>query len=134
MPPKKTVKKSRVEKPYNHGTMSKSAFWGMIRSCLRQKSRWWKPIAEVKKLAKRAKKNGGRQKFEYQCNHCKEWFPEKSVQVDHVVDAGTLTCKEDVGDFIERLFCEADGLQVLCSDCHQIKTNNARANKNSAKN
>lgn len=125
MPSKKTVK-SRVEKPYNHGTMSKSAFWGMIRSCLRQKSRWWKPIAEAKKLAKRAKKNGGRQKFEYQCNHCKNWFPDKEVQVDHLIDAGSLTCKEDVGDFVERLFCEVDGLQVLCKDCHQIKTNNAR--------
>lgn len=129
MPPKKKTVKPRVEKPYNHGTMSKSAFWGMIRSCLRQKSRWWKPISEAKKLAKRVKKNGGRQKFEYQCNICKEWFAEKEIQVDHTIDAGSLTCKEDVGDFIERLFCEVDGLQVVCKPCHQIKTNNARNTK-----
>lgn len=130
MPPKKKVTKSRVEKPYNHGTMSKSAFWGMIRSCLRQKSRWWKPIAECKKLARRVYKGKNKtQKWEYQCSNCKEWFMEKEIAVDHIIEAGTLTCKEDAGDFIERLFCEVDGFQVLCNkrldgkeSCHKKKT------------
>ena len=127
---KKRVVKSRVEKPYNHGTMSESAFWGMIRSALRQKSRWWKPISEVKKLAKRTKKDGGRQKFEYQCAMCKGWFKDKEVQVDHIEESGALKGKEDVGDFIVKLFCEVDGLQVLCNkredgveSCHRKKTN-----------
>ena len=30
--------------------MTEAAFWSMIRSALRQKSRWWKPIAECKNL------------------------------------------------------------------------------------
>ena len=42
------VKRSRVNKTRNSGTLSESAFWSFIRSALRQKSRWWKPISECK--------------------------------------------------------------------------------------
>lgn len=128
MPPKKKVK-SRVEKLRNHFTLSEAGFWSLIRSNLRNASRWWKPIAEAKKRAKRAKKNGGRQKFEYQCNHCKEWFSEKEIAVDHIIEAGTLTCGDDLKGFVERLFVEVDGFQVLCNkrldgkeSCHKKKT------------
>ena len=31
-----------------------------------------------------------RQKYEYQCNSCKEWFPEKKINVDHINPAGSL--------------------------------------------
>ena len=119
------VKKRRIlkEKPRCNGTMTESAFWSFIRSALRQKSRWWKPISTAKANARRPYKGPlKRQKYEYQCNHCKKWFPEKHVNVDHIVPAGTLTCAADLPGFVERLFCEVEGLQVLCSDCHDIKT------------
>lgn len=120
---KKAVRKSRVEKPYNHGTMSKSMFFSMIRSALRQKSRWWKPIAECKKRSRRDYKGPlKRQKFEYQCNYCKNWFPEKKVAVDHIIPAGELNSFEDLAEFTKKLFCEIDGLQVLCETCHDVKT------------
>lgn len=128
---KKVVRKSRVEKPYNQGTMSKSMFFSMIRSALRQKSRWWKPIAECKKLAKRVYKGPlKRQKFEYQCNQCKNWFPDKKVAVDHIIPAGELNDFNDIPGFVQRLFCEIDGLQVLCENCHSMKTKEERENKN----
>ena len=50
------VRKPRVPRTRNAGTMTEAAFWSMIRSALRQKSRWWKPIAECKKLARRKSK------------------------------------------------------------------------------
>lgn len=136
MPPKKAVK-SRVEKPYNNGTLSKAGFWSLIRSTLRNASRWWKPIAQCKQNAKRKYTGKNKlQKWEYQCNHCKEWFKEKEIAVDHIVEAGALTCKEDVGDFIERLFCEVDGFQVLCNkrvdgkeSCHKKKTDEYMKNR-----
>jgi hypothetical protein len=128
----KTVKpkKERVAKTRNNSTMSEAAFWGMIRSCLRQKSRWWKPVAEVKKLARRAYKGKNKlQKWEYQCNYCQQWFMEKEIAVDHIIEAGTLTCANDLAGFVERLFVETDGLQVLCNkrndgkeSCHKKKT------------
>lgn len=123
---KKTVKRTpraKSVKVRNAGTMTESAFWSFIRSALRQKSRWWKPITECKMKARRAYKGPSkRQKFEYQCNSCKAWFPEKQINVDHIKPAGSLNCKEDLAGFVERLFCELDNLQVLCESCHDVKT------------
>jgi len=121
---KRPVKKtSRVPKTRNAGTMTESAFWSFIRSALRQKSRWWKPITECKMKARRPYKGPNkRQKFEYLCNSCKTWFPDKQINVDHIVGAGSLNCGQDLPGFVDRLFCEQDNLQVLCTTCHDHKT------------
>ena len=119
----KRVRAAKTPKTRNAGTMTESAFWSFIRSGLRQKSRWWKPITECKLRAKRTYKGTNkRQKFEYQCNSCKQWFPEKQINVDHIIGAGSLNCGADLDGFVNRLFCEADNLQVLCTTCHDQKT------------
>lgn len=123
MTKKKTVRKSRVLKTRNSETMTEAGFWSFIRSTLRQKSRWWKPISQCKQEARR-KYNGPnkRQKWEYQCNEYKNWFPDKQINVDHIKPAGSLNSANDLPGFIERLFCEVDNLQVLCKEHHDIKT------------
>ena len=123
MTKKKTVRRTAAPKTRNAGTMSESAFWTFIRSALRQKSRWWKPITECKLKARRPYKGvNRRQKFEYQCNVCKKWFADKEINVDHIVGAGSLNCSADLAGFVDRLFCEQDNLQVLCETCHNTKT------------
>lgn len=123
-------RKGTTPKTRNAGTMTESAFWGFIRSSLRQKSRWWKPIAEAKAKAKRKYKGPNkRQKFEYLCNVCKEWFADKEINVDHIIPAGTLRSAQDLPGFVERLFCEVDNLQVLCQGCHDIKTKQEKLKK-----
>lgn len=120
---KPTKRASKIVKTRNAGTMTESAFWSFIRSALRQKSRWWKPITECKMKARRPYKGPNkRQKFEYQCNTCKLWFPEKKINVDHMVPAGSLNTGQDLPGFVERLFCEQENLQVLCETCHDKKT------------
>jgi 5-methylcytosine-specific restriction endonuclease McrA len=120
---KKTTRRTASPKTRNAGTMTESAFWSFIRSTLRQKSRWWKPITQCKMESRRPYKGPlKRQKFEYQCNSCKKWFPEKKINVDHIVGAGSLNCAADLPGFVERLFCEQDNLQVLCEVCHNEKT------------
>lgn len=119
----------RAELTRAGATMSEAAFWSMIRSCLRQKSRWWKPIAAAKAKAKRPYKGTNkRQKFEYKCNHCKKWFTDKQVRVDHIKPVGTLKSAKDLPDFVENLFCEIENFQVLCSPCHDKKTKQDRVN------
>jgi 5-methylcytosine-specific restriction endonuclease McrA len=123
MAKKKVTRKTQTPKTRNAGTMTESAFWSFIRSALRQKSRWWKPIAQAKAKAKRAYKGPlKRQKFEYQCAECLNWFPDKKINVDHRIPAGTLRCADDLPGFVERLFCEVNNLQVLCTTCHDKKT------------
>jgi len=128
------AKRKVMPKTRNSGTLTESAFWSFIRSGLRQKSRWWKPIAECKAKAKRAYKGPlKRQKFEYQCNQCKNWFPDKKINVDHICPAGSLNSAQDLAGFIERLFCEVDNLQVLCETCHNVKTKSEKDAKGTRK-
>jgi len=123
---KKKVSKPRKNaqpKTRNHFTMTESQFWGMIRSALRQKSRWWHPIQECKKQARRKSQSlNKRLKWEFQCNMCKNWFPDKEISADHIKPVGTLKCAQDLPDFVENLFSEIDNLQPLCSKCHNEKT------------
>ena len=117
----------KVPRTRNAGTMTESQFFAMIRSALREKSRWWKPTGIARLKSRRPYKGPiKRQKYEYQCNHCKQWFPIKQTQVDHIIPAGRLSSFDDLGEFAKRLFVEEDGLQILCSKCHDIKTKNEK--------
>jgi len=124
------AKRVKTPKTRNAGSMTESAFWSFIRSALRQKSRWWKPIIKCKMSARRPYKGPNkRQKFEYQCNVCKEWFPDKKINVDHIIPAGSLQSANDLPGFVERLFCEVDNLQVLCAKCHNEKTSSEKSKR-----
>jgi 5-methylcytosine-specific restriction endonuclease McrA len=122
----KTIKRTtrtKLPRERNAGTMTNAMFWSFIRSALRNKSRWWKPITQCRMNSRRAYKGTNkRQKFEYQCNKCKNWFPDKQIAVDHKVPAGSLNSGDDLKGFVERLFCEVEDLQVLCTGCHVVKT------------
>ena len=120
-------RKGTTPKTRNAGTLTESAFWSFIRSGLRQKSRFWKPITQCKMKARRPYKGPNkRQKFEYLCNVCKDWFPEKKINIDHIQPAGSLRCAQDLPGFVERLFCEIDNLQCICEKCHNVKTQNEK--------
>jgi hypothetical protein len=117
------AKRVIVPKTRNGGTLSESAFWSFIRSSLRRRTMVWVPIKQCKLKAKRPYiGTNKRQKFEYKCNICKKYFPEKEVSVDHIKPVGTLTCKNDLPQFVENLFCEEHNLQCICNKCHDAKT------------
>lgn len=115
---KKKPRKNSVLKTRNANTMTESAFWGMIRQTLRGKSRFWKPrLLALSKAKRKNESNNKRLKWEFQCNACKKYFPQKNVEVHHSIEAGSLKCANDLPGFVERLFAE-DGWVVLCRDCH----------------
>jgi 5-methylcytosine-specific restriction endonuclease McrA len=71
----------------------------------------------------------------YHCAGCDQDVPVsikiegkriKNVSVDHinpVVDVGGFV---DWNEFISRLYCELDNLQLLCKQCHDLKSKNER--------
>jgi endonuclease III len=64
-----------------------------------------------------------RQKFEYKCAICGEWFKAADVVVDHFPKAaGSILSLDDVGEFCNNLYCEVGNLRVLCVDDHDIYT------------
>ena len=50
---------------------------------------------------------------------CKNEFTNKDVQVNHKTPVVPLTGFDSWDALIERLFCEEDGLEVLCIPCHK---------------
>ena len=129
-------KTNRVPKTRASGTWTEAAFWGFIRSGLRRMSMRWRPLIQDALVAARrpskSKKNP-RLKWQFQCCECKKWKSRKYVEGDHVEPVGSFTCAEHAGDYINRLFCEIDGLRVVCKKCHRVKTNAHTKQRFSAK-
>lgn len=102
--------------------MTESAFWGMIRSCLRMKSRWRKPLQKYKK-SKQIEYiwPNKRRKRSYKCEDCWWLFDGKEVEINHIIPAWTLTCANDLPWFVERLFVEK-WFNLLCKECHKKET------------
>ena len=130
-------KKHRVPRTRAGGTLTESAFFGFIRSGLRQKSTRWKPSRDCMTTASRPitkedqKKRGIKYRSEYQCAHCEEWFrppqvikgkKKTHIAADHIVPVGSLKTFDDLAGFAERLFVEEEGFQALCTECHAVKT------------
>lgn len=104
-----------------------------IVSVLRSGTRRWPPKYETLNESKTEKKINtatGRMAQHYKCRKCKKDFPAKLVQVDHIQPV--VTPGEgfvDWNTFVERLFCDKDNLQVLCTACHDKKTQKEKKKK-----
>jgi len=87
-----------------------------IKNILRRGSFYWKARNEALAAARVSRGL-------YKCAVCGELFGPKEVDIDHinpVVDPRTGFTNWD--DYIRRLFCDADGFQILCrSGCHPVK-------------
>lgn len=118
----------RVNKPRAGGIWSESRYFAFIRGALRKAASRYPVKLSIKKKARRKKPEGveGRHVYEFQCKHCTGWFPDKDVEVDHIIPAGTLKTYNDLPRFVELLFCEEDNLQLLCKTCHRAKTKRER--------
>lgn len=120
---KQPVLKPRVAKTRNAGTLTEAAFFSWLRSQLRRSSMRWRPIYQALAMARRPSQSvNKRLKWEFQCAACKAWHARADVEVDHEPAVGSLRSFDDLPGFVERLFCEVDGLCVLCNACHHAKT------------
>jgi len=111
---------------YNGGFWTPARFNSFVKGGLRGISRRWPPkyqCLEAACIGKKLNDKSGRLAKHYQCAACSGLFPAKDVQVDHinpVIDpVEGFTTWDDV---INNMFCEAENLQVLCTECHRAKT------------
>lgn len=58
----------------------------------------------------------------YTCCKCKNTFGRKDIQMDHKIPVVPLNGWVSFDSFIERLYVEKDGFQVMCRICHKEKT------------
>lgn len=82
---------------------------------LRRLSQQWPPKNEAKKAARVSRGL-------YKCAKCNNLFGPNDVALDHVNPVVPLTGFEDLGNYVESLFCSIDGYQTLCHPCHDGKT------------
>jgi len=110
----------------NDGEWTEGRYRSFITSTLRGGMRRWPPKWKALKkaeLGRKTNKKTGKLAMHYLCGMCNEEHTAKDVQVDHiqpVVDPATGFVSWDL--YIDRLFCEKDNLQVLCTKCHKLKT------------
>lgn len=87
-----------------------------IIPALRRASRWWPPKQENRKKQKAAP-------GKIECESCGDIFPEKEIKSDHITPV--VDVKQgfvDWNDYVERMFCDANGFQCLCASCHDSKS------------
>lgn len=59
------------------------------------------------------------------CDGCGQVVPDYSTAVDHidpVIPLNSSFEEMEVGDVVDRTWCEESNLQVLCEPCHYFKT------------
>lgn len=109
------------------GKWTQAKFNSFIKNNLRSATRKWAPIQQCKKRA-----NVGRGL--YKCDCCENVVPPtiydedkrkrvKNIFVDHtipIIDPAVGFTTWD--SCIERMFCDSDNLQLLCKDCHTVKS------------
>ena len=112
-----------------NGLWTEARFNSFITSALRGAIKRWAPKSSIKQKARQSRGM-------YLCASCGEIGPAsiriKGKKYDNaVVDHIIPVVDPEVGfttwdDFIERLFCEEDNLQVLCHNCHDAKSTKER--------
>ena len=118
----------------------------VIRGALRRAFARAPVVSEVKyetrKESPRYKKDGTlskQKKVEYRCAMCGGWYGSGDVAVDHIDPVIPVNGERSSWDeFIDRLFCTKDNLQLVCSykkkkfdiygkpSCHYLKTQEER--------
>ncbi len=119
-------------KTRNNGRWTEARYKSFIVSALRGAHSKWGVKADVKKSARVTT-------GKYECSHCgkvgQATLPplegqkrrRNNAAVDHI---DPVVCPDtgfvDWNTYIERMFLEEDGYQVLCWECHHAKTNDER--------
>lgn len=95
--------------------MKRPESFGFAIAALRRASYRWPANSEALKLARVARN-------EYECNICKGIFGRREVQKDHIEPVVPVTGWIGFDDFIQRLYCSVDKIQVACKPCHKVKS------------
>lgn len=102
-----------------------------ITSELRRISRFHPAIRISLNNAIHPTEKGPRDGCLFICAKCGLCFKRKEVQVDHIQPVVPIDRPvQDWNEYIERLFCSPENLQVLCKPCHQVKCDNEQEERN----
>lgn len=107
---------------FNEGLWTKARFDSFIKSALRAASLKWPPRWKVLKEAFTGIKINqatGRKSKHYLCAKCQKEFPTSQIEVNHKISVVPFEGLTSWDVVIDRLFCEPEGLEAVCKDCHK---------------
>lgn len=111
-----------MSEPWEDCGWTKARYFSFIRSALRSAHMRY-PAAQRYLHSKAYKAPAGmRAKYLVDCEICGKAVAKSKADKDHIVPAGSLNDYGDIGGFVRRLFTDFDSYQLLCPDCHGIKT------------
>lgn len=106
---------------------------GAIRTCFHRSEYYKNFILLNSRKIDRYKLDGGKHKVMlrvFTCNDCNEdSLLQKDINVDHIIPIGSFKALDEIQDFVRRVYCDYSNLQILCKDCHKIKTDRERKGK-----
>jgi hypothetical protein len=117
------------------GQWTEARYHSFIKGALRAASRKWGPKWQVKKDARKARGIYECSGYGREPHNVTASLPApegKKRRIDNaIVDHIDPIVNPETGfttwdDVVERMFCEADGLQLLCHECHKAKTSDER--------
>lgn len=88
-------------------------------------------FAAIQQRAERVKLTDGREKTLIRCCGCAALLPRSKIEANHINPVGPLPSidREDVEEFLARMFCKKAGIEPLCKQCHGRKTATRRKAK-----
>lgn len=96
----------------------------VVRGAIR--SAWMRSPTKLSYLLSRSEPDMDpttRRKWKVRCEKCLEYFSQSEVEVDHKKGNHSLRTPEDFVSYFENiLMVSHDDLQVLCKECHGVKT------------
>jgi hypothetical protein len=118
--------KLKNEKDVEHITLSNGRrmtkkTW--LMASLRRSAYRWPPRSECEKKSRVSRGL-------YKCAMCEGEFKAKQYAIDHInpvipytgFPTHPITGQDDWTIIIDRLFCPLENFQILCLDCHSLKT------------
>ena len=103
-----------------------------IVSVLRSGTRRWPPKFLTLNEAKTEKKinvKTGRLAQHYLCAGCDNYFPAKDINVDHIIPVVGPEGFVNWDTYIERMYCDKENFQILCTNCHTEKSMGERQSR-----
>lgn len=121
-----TDKVDKIVEQYGDVWKSRAAFFSWLKGVIR---RGWstapqktKLLAKYRKQIPNPSERGKRHIWGADCSICKNTFPLKEIQIDHVTDeTARLTEIEHIQECVEKLLLVTEeDLRVVCKECHSI--------------
>ena len=111
-----------IQKTRNNGEWSEARYHAFVKGGLRSASQRWPPKYKVLSEAcvgQRINPASGRLAKFYRCSACSDTFPAKLVEVNHIKPVIPVNGFDSWDGVVDRLFCEKEGLEVVCKPCHK---------------